>query len=162
MVGCDEAKRRPWAGEERLASAKHEGAEVQSILIDEANVAQASRQVRSGDFNLAAMPGLQLAGRLDTIREKCGVGAERPQRARDHPLRLAPPYRRVIAFCSVPVRLVFIPIPHYLVHAATVHHAGHAAHLLDEVTKERRTWPKRRVVDFAIPSHFRTASVEDY
>jgi len=37
-----------------------------------------------------------------------------------------------------------------LVHAATVHTAGQAAHLLNEVTKERGAWRKRHVVDVAV------------
>ena len=40
-------------------------------------------------------------------------------------------------FFRAPVRMVFIPITHDLVHAATVHHARKSAHILDEVTKER-------------------------
>src|SRR5262249_27250155 len=44
----------------------------------------------------------------------------------------------------------FVPITHYLVHAATVHTARQVAHLLDEVTKERRAWPKFQMVDVAI------------
>ncbi len=54
--------------------------------------------------------------------------------------------------CSscAPIRAVFVPITHYLVHAATVHTARQVAHLLYEVTKERRAWPKFQMVDVAI------------
>src|SRR5215475_9735087 len=46
--------------------------------------------------------------------------------------------------------MVFVPIAHDLVHAATVHTARQAAHFLDEVTKERGTWRKFLVVDIAV------------
>ena len=42
--------------------------------------------------------------------------------------------------------MVFVPITHHLVHAATVHAARQAAHLLDEVLKERGAWPEFVVV----------------
>src|SRR5213082_1320430 len=48
------------------------------------------------------------------------------------------------------LRTVFVPVTHYLVHAATVHTARQVAHLLYEVTKERRAWPKFEMVDVAI------------
>ena len=53
------AERRPGAGEEWLAATKHDGVEVESILIDKTNVGQASRQVWSGDFNLPNELSLQ-------------------------------------------------------------------------------------------------------
>src|SRR5262245_9857599 len=46
--------------------------------------------------------------------------------------------------------MVFVPIAHDLVHAATVHTAGQAQHFLDEMTKEHRTRRKRLVVDVAV------------
>ena len=46
--------------------------------------------------------------------------------------------------------MVFVPIAHDLVHAATVHTAGQATRLLDEVTKERGTRRKFLVVDVAV------------
>src|SRR5258707_5128790 len=88
--------------------------------------------------------------RLDVILDKCGVGSDRLQRARHNPLRLAPPRRREVVFLRAPIRAVFVPITHYLVHAATVHTARQVAHLLYEVTKERRAWPKFQMVDVAI------------
>jgi len=46
--------------------------------------------------------------------------------------------------------MVFVPIAHDLVQAATVHAAGQAAHVLYPVTKERGTWRKFLVVDMAV------------
>jgi hypothetical protein len=63
---------------------------------------------------------------------------------------LAPPRRREVALLRDPIRKVFVPITHYLVHAATVYEARQATHLLDEVTEERGPRPKFRVVDVAI------------
>ena len=60
--------------------------------------------------------------------KRVALGADRLQRARDDPLWPAPPCRRVVVFVRLPVRLVFVPITHDLVHAAAVDHArsGHA------------------------------------
>src|ERR1700747_2926634 len=85
-----------------------------------------------------------------SILDKCGVGSDRLQRARHNPLRLAPPRRREVVFLRAPIRAVFVPITHNRVHAATVHTARQSAHLLYEVTKERRAWPKFQMVDVAI------------
>src|SRR5882672_3965381 len=46
--------------------------------------------------------------------------------------------------------MVFVPITHHLVDAATVHAARQAAHLLDEMMKERGAWPEFEVVDVAV------------
>src|SRR5208282_4007700 len=127
------------------------GMEVQSILVDKSKVGQASRQVWSGNFNLPNELSLQPTyHRLDVILDKCGVGPDRLQRARYDPLRLAAPRRREVVFLRDPVRMVFVPITHHLVHAATVHTARQVAHLLYEGTKERRAWPKFQMVDVAI------------
>src|SRR5208282_322857 len=128
------------------------GMEVQSILVDKSKVGQASRQVWSGNFNLPNELSLQPTyHRLEVIPDKCGVGPDRLQRARHNPLRLLPPPRREVAVLRVPVHLVFVPITHYLIHAATVHTARQAARLLDEVTRERGIgWPDFHVVDVAI------------
>ena len=76
-IARHKAERRPGAGEEGLAATKYDGMEVQSILIDKTKVGQASRQVWSGDFNLASELCLQLAyHRLEVIRDKRGVGAD--------------------------------------------------------------------------------------
>jgi hypothetical protein len=40
---------------------EHEGAEVESILVNKTKVGQASRQVWSGDVNLPDVPSLKLA-----------------------------------------------------------------------------------------------------
>src|SRR5271163_4837239 len=125
--------------------------EVQSILIDKTKVAQASRQVWSGNFNLPNELSLQPTyRRLDVILDKCGVAADRLQRARHDPLRLAPPRRREVAFLRTPLRKVFVPITHDLVHAAAVDTARQVAHLLCPVTKERGVWPQFQVVDIAV------------
>jgi catechol 2,3-dioxygenase-like lactoylglutathione lyase family enzyme len=66
---------------------------------------------------------------------------------RHDPLSLAPPRRSEVVSHRAPLRRVFVPIPHYLVHAAPVHDAGQVAHMLVEVAKERRTWLRQyRVV----------------
>jgi hypothetical protein len=57
-----------------------------------------------------------------------------------------------------PLRKVFVPDTHYLVHAATVHTARQAAHLAYEVTKERWAWPHFKVVDEETGSFQRLAS----
>jgi len=54
-------ERRPGTGEEWLAATKHDGVEVESILINETKVGQASRQIWSSDFNLPSEFGLQPA-----------------------------------------------------------------------------------------------------
>src|SRR5450755_2062095 len=151
QIAGHEAERRPGAGEEWLAATKHDGAEVESILINKTKVGQASRQVWSANFDLPNELGLQPAyHRLDVIRDKRGFGADGLQRARHDPLRLAPPRRREVAFLRVPLGMVFVPKTHHLVHAATVHAAGQVAHLLGEVTKERGTRRKFLVVDIAV------------
>ena len=76
-IAGHEVERRAGAGEERLASTQHDGAEVESILIDQAELGQALRQDRSGDLNLAGELGLQPADHLfDVIRDERGVGAQ--------------------------------------------------------------------------------------
>ena len=69
-------ERRPGAGEEWLASTEHNGAEVESILIDKTGLGQALRQDWSGNLNLTNQLGLQPAYHLlEVIRDKRGVGA---------------------------------------------------------------------------------------
>jgi hypothetical protein len=69
-------ERRAGAGEEWRAAAEHDGAEVESILIDKTGLGQALRQDWSGHVNLASQLGLQTAYRLlEIIRDKGGVGA---------------------------------------------------------------------------------------
>ena len=57
-IAGHKAERRPGAGEEWLAVTKHDGVEVESILIDQTKVGQTSRQVWSADFNLPGVLGL--------------------------------------------------------------------------------------------------------
>jgi hypothetical protein len=74
---------------------KHDGVQVDAILIDQAKFGEAFRQVRASNFDLPVALGLQLADRaLKIILNKPGVGADRLQRARDDPFRLVPPCRR--------------------------------------------------------------------
>src|SRR5476649_2240906 len=102
-IAGDKAERRPGAGEEWLAATKHDRVQVESILIDKAKVGQASRQVWSRDVNLPNEPSLQPTyHRPEVIRDQGGVGADRLQRARHDPFRLAPPRRREFAFLCVP------------------------------------------------------------
>lgn len=75
-------KAEPWPGarEEWRAMAKHHGVEVESILIDQTKLAQASSQLWSADMNLARALRLQPADhRLDVVPDKRGVGADRRQ-----------------------------------------------------------------------------------
>src|SRR5262245_30446574 len=125
--------------------------EVESILIDKTEVGQASRQVWSRNGDLPSEPSLQVTyHRLEVTLDKRGVGANRFQRARHDPFRLAPPCRREFAVLRAPLRTVFVPITHDLVHAAAVHTARHAAHLLYPVTKEYGIRRKFLVVDIAV------------
>src|SRR5258705_6663548 len=99
------AERRPGSGEIWLAMTKHDGVQVDSILIDQAKFGEALRQVRASNFDLPVALCLQLADRaLEIISNKSGVGADRLQRARDDPLQLVPPRRREGAFPRIPFR----------------------------------------------------------
>ena len=99
----DQAERRPGPREIWLAVTKHDGVQVDSILIDQAKFGQASRQGRASNFDLAVALGLQLADRaFQIIRNQPGVGADRLQRARDDPFRLVPPRRREGVFQTLP------------------------------------------------------------
>jgi hypothetical protein len=69
---------------------KHDGVQVNSILVDQAKFGQALRQVRASNLDLPVALGLQLADRgLKIILNKPGVGADGLQRARDDPFRLS-------------------------------------------------------------------------
>ena len=71
-----EVKRRPGAGEERRATTKHDGAEVESILIDKTGLGQALRQDWSANLNLASLQAAQAScGR----RSHRGTGSIRRQ-----------------------------------------------------------------------------------
>src|SRR5262249_52342909 len=107
--------------------------------------------VWSANLNLPNETSLQPAYyRLDVIPDKRGVGANGLQRARHDPFRLASPRRREVAELRGPLRIVFVPITHDLVHVATVHTAGQAADLGDEVPKEHGAWRKFLVVDVPV------------
>src|SRR5215469_13221081 len=151
-IAGHQVERRPGAGEEWLATTKHDGAEVQSILIDKTGFGQALRQGWSANVNLARQVGLELAYQLlEVIRDKRGVWANGLERARHDPLRLAPPHHRELAVVRVPIRRIFVPITHDFVGAATVDDARQATHELDEVTEGRgRRRAKLGVVDVAI------------
>ena len=70
-------ERRPGAGEEWRAATKHDGAEVEPILIDKTGLGQALRQDWSANVNLASQLSLQLAyHRLEVVRDKRGVRAD--------------------------------------------------------------------------------------
>src|SRR5882724_7779920 len=58
--------------------------------------------------------------------------------------------RRELVLLRTPLRTVFVPITHGLVHAATVHTAGQVAHVLYPVTEERGACPHFQVVDVAV------------
>src|SRR5262245_53226913 len=146
------AERRPCPDEEWLPMTKHDGMEVESILINQTKIRQAPCQVWSGNVDLPIHLSLQPAYRhLEVIPDECDVAADRLERARHNPLPLAPPHRRKVAILCVPIGKVIVPITHDLVHAATVHCARQAARPLHEVTGERGTgWPNSHVVDVAV------------
>src|SRR5688572_20384234 len=149
-IMSQKAERRPGPGEIWLAVTKHDGVQVDSILIDQAKCGQALRQARASHFDLPVALGLQLADRaLQIILNKPGVGADRLQRARDDPFRLVPPRPREGAFLCTPFRLIVVPVTHDFIHVTTVDAAGLSLSLLDEVAEERGAWRKRRMVDIA-------------
>src|SRR5262245_27106498 len=81
-VMSHKAERRPGSGEIWFAVTKHDGVQVDSILIDQAKSGDASRQVRASNFDLPVALGLQLADRaLKIVLNKPGIGADRLQRA---------------------------------------------------------------------------------
>src|SRR3954468_2198488 len=55
------AERRPGSGEIWLAVTKHNGVQVDSVLIDQAEFGEALRQVWASNFDLHVALGLQLA-----------------------------------------------------------------------------------------------------
>src|SRR4029453_12516301 len=150
-INSHKAERRPGSGEIFLAVTKHDGVQVDSILIDQAKFGEGLRQGRASNFDLPVALGLQLADRaLKIILNKPGVGADRLQRARDDPFRLVPPRRREGVFLCIPFRVIVVPVTHDLIHLATVHTARLPLSLLDEVAEERGAWRKRHMVDVAV------------
>ena len=100
-----EAEPRSGPAEIGLAATKHDRVQIDSILVDQAKLGQALRQVRASNFDLPVALGLQLADRsLEIILNKPGVGADRLQRARHDPFRLVPPRRREGPFGCIPLR----------------------------------------------------------
>src|SRR3990170_4654788 len=145
------AERRPGSGEIWFAVAKDDGVKVDSILIDEAELGETVRQVRASNFDLPVALGLQLADRSLKINlNKPGVGADRPQRARDDPFRLVPPCRREGLFFCIPFRMIVVPVTHDFIHLATGDAARLPLSLLDETAEERGAWRKRHMVDVAV------------
>ena len=70
------AERRPGASEEWLALTKHHGVKVDLVLINKAQLGQATSKVWSANFNLACKLILQPADHsLDVFCDKGGVGA---------------------------------------------------------------------------------------
>src|ERR687891_1894502 len=70
-ITSHKAERRPGSGEIWFALTKHDGVQVDSILIDQAKFGEASRQVWSGNFDLPDALGLQLTNhRLEIARNK--------------------------------------------------------------------------------------------
>lgn len=62
-LACGQAQRRAGACEEGLASAEHDGVEIQPILVDQAPLGQAVRQFRPGHVDLFVKPRLEAADR---------------------------------------------------------------------------------------------------
>src|ERR687889_450095 len=150
-VMSHKAERRPGSGEIWFAVTKHDGVQVDSILIDQAKFGEALRQDRASNFDLPVALGLQLADRaLKIILNKPGVGADRLQRARDDPFRLLPPRRREGVFLCIPFRMIVVPVTHDLIHLTTVDTARLPLSLLDEVAEERGAWRKRHMVDVTV------------
>src|SRR5262245_4955402 len=110
------AERRPGPGEIWLSVTKYDGVQVDSILVDQAKFGEALRQVRASNFDLPVAVGLQLADRaLEILLNKPGVGADRLQRARDHPFRLVPPCRREGLFLCIPFRMIAVVVRYDLI-----------------------------------------------
>jgi hypothetical protein len=136
-----EAEGRPRSGEIRPAVTKHNGVQVDAILIDQAKLGEAVRQARASNFDLCIALGLELAdGALEIVLDKPGVRADRLQRARDDPFRLVPPRRREGVFVRAPFGMIVVPVPHDLVHLTPVHAARLPPSFLDEVAEERGAW----------------------
>ncbi len=75
MIGGQKTEPRPWAFEERRAAAKHDGVEVESILINKTKVCQATGQVWTADRNVSGEAGLQCTYRsLNIVPDKGGIG----------------------------------------------------------------------------------------
>src|SRR5262249_29977081 len=136
---------------------QHEGTKVEAILIDQAHLGEALRQLRASNLDLAIALLLQSAYRsLDVVADQSRVRAGGLQGARHDPLGLPAPCSRERAVVGGPFGLVNVPIAHELVDAPAVKAAGLAASLLDEVTKEHGTRWKALVIDVAVQRHVHT------
>src|SRR5690606_7762595 len=101
-------------------------------------VSEASRQVWTGNLDLPVALGLQPADRaFQIVPDKPCIGADRLQSARNDPFSLFPPSREGTSL-RLPVGMVLVPVPHDLVHVATVDTARLSLGLVDEMPEERR------------------------
>ena len=131
-----EAERWLGSSEVWLAVTKYDGMQVDSILIDQAKLAQTVRQIGTANVDFPVALVLQPSDRaLEIVRNKLGVGPNRLQRARDNPFRLVPPRRCKGVFLCVPFRMLVVPVTHDLIDSAAVHTARLRLNLLDEVAK---------------------------
>src|SRR3954449_5763172 len=87
IIGND-AERWSSAGKVRLSGAKHEGAEVETILVDETEVGEARRQGGPRDVDLTFDLFLQSADKnLDVLADESRIRADRLERTGDDPFR---------------------------------------------------------------------------
>src|SRR5690606_30092610 len=130
---------------------EHHGVQVDAVFVDEAELGEAVREVRTGHLDLAVAPGLQLADRgFAVTREQRRVGSDGGAGAGGHPFRLPPPGRRKGPLVGAPLRLVVVPVAHDLVDAAAVDAARLPLRLGDEVAEEYGIGRELRVVDIAV------------
>jgi hypothetical protein len=117
------------------------------ILIDEACVGEAPRQLGPRDGDVAVDSRLQAAHECFNVAiDEGGIGADRFQRTGHDPFRMRPPRRRKVVLERAPCGLIFIPVAHELVEATAVQSSGQAALMVGEVTKKRDAgWVKRRL-----------------
>ena len=84
---------------------KHDGVQVDSILVDQAKFGEALGQFRARNFDLTVAFGLQFADRtFKIIFNDLGVEADRLKRPRDDPFWLFPPRSRKCLFWCIPFR----------------------------------------------------------
>src|SRR6185437_13420058 len=130
-IAGNNAEWRPGAGKVWLAGAKHQRAEVETIFVDETEIAEAPCQCGSRHVDFTVDILLQSASkRGDVVRDECSVRADRFQGARNDPFRLRPPYRGEVAVVRVPFGSILVPVPHDLVHPSTVQAAGQSANVI--------------------------------
>src|SRR3977135_2619597 len=78
MIAGNDAETWAGASKVRLATAKHEGAKVETILVDKTEVGEARRQGGPRDVDLTLDVLLQFAHkRVDVLPDECGVRADR-------------------------------------------------------------------------------------